>query len=167
MTRRVFYSFHYKPDNWRVSKVRNIGAVEDNKPASDNDWETVTKGGDAAIQKWIDGQLKGRGCTIVLIGKNTAGRKWIKYEIEKSWNDKKGLLGIHIHNIENAKGEKCDKGTNPFSTFTVCDDKRKLSSVVNCYDPPYTASQSVYNHIAENIEDWIEEAIKIRNNFKC
>ena len=26
--RRVFYSFHYKPDNWRVATVRNIGSIE-------------------------------------------------------------------------------------------------------------------------------------------
>ena len=45
MARKVFYSFHYKPDSWRASKIRNIGAIEDNQPASDNAWETVTKGG--------------------------------------------------------------------------------------------------------------------------
>ena len=77
MKRKVFYSFHYKPDNWRASQVRNIGKVEGNSPASDNDWEEVTKDGDDAIQKWIDDQLKGRGCTVVLIGNKTAGRKWI------------------------------------------------------------------------------------------
>lgn len=57
MTRKAFYSFHYKNDNWRASTVRNIGSVEGNKPASDNDWEEVKKGGDSAIQKWIDGQM--------------------------------------------------------------------------------------------------------------
>ncbi len=35
MARRVFYSFHYVPDCWRTSQVRNIGAIEGNKPASD------------------------------------------------------------------------------------------------------------------------------------
>ena len=45
MARRVFYSFHYKNDNWRAATVRSIGTVEGNKPASDNDWETVKKGG--------------------------------------------------------------------------------------------------------------------------
>lgn len=49
MTRRCFYSFHYQPDNWRVSQVRSIGSLEGNPPARDNDWEEVTKGGDAAI----------------------------------------------------------------------------------------------------------------------
>ena len=44
MARRVFYSFHYKPDNWRAAQVRNIGAIEGNNPASDNDWEAVKKG---------------------------------------------------------------------------------------------------------------------------
>jgi hypothetical protein len=28
----------------------------------------------------------------VLIGENTAERKWVKYEIKKAWNDKKGVL---------------------------------------------------------------------------
>ena len=40
--RRTFFSFHYKPDNWRAAKVRNMGVVEGNSPVSDNDWETVT-----------------------------------------------------------------------------------------------------------------------------
>lgn len=80
MARKVFFSFHYKPDNWRASQVRNMGVIEGNAPVSDNDWEAIKKGGDKAIQNWIDGQLKGKSCTIVLIGANTAGRKWIKYD---------------------------------------------------------------------------------------
>jgi len=100
------------------SQVRNIGKVEGNSPASDNDWEEVTKDGDDAIQKWVDDQLKGRGCTVVLIGNKTAGRKWIDYEIEKSWNDKKGILGVHIHNLKNSEGNQGTKGANPFSNFT-------------------------------------------------
>lgn len=44
MARNVFFSFHYKPDNWRTSQVRNIGVVEGSKALSDNNWETVTKG---------------------------------------------------------------------------------------------------------------------------
>ena len=51
MARKCFYSFHYKPDNWRVSKIRNIGVVEGNKPASDNDWETITGGGGKKIKR--------------------------------------------------------------------------------------------------------------------
>ena len=54
--RRIFYSFHYKPDHWRAATVRNIGSIEGNKPAADNDWEAVKKGGDVAIKRWIAGR---------------------------------------------------------------------------------------------------------------
>src|SRR5436190_12690971 len=99
MARRSFYSFHYMPDNWRASQVRNMGVIEGNRPCSDNDWESVTRGGDAAIQRWIDEQLDGKSCVVVLIGANTANRKWINYEITKGWNTKKGVVGVHVHNL--------------------------------------------------------------------
>ncbi len=165
MARKVFYSFHYKPDNWRASQVRNIGTVEGNTPVSDNDWEKITGGGDEAIKKWIDKQLEGRSCTIVLIGEKTAGRKYIKYEIEKSWNSVKGVLGIYIHNLKDSDGNQASKGNNPFDDFTVGKDKEELSSIVKAYNPPYSTSTNVYDHIKKNLSSWVEEAITIRNNY--
>lgn len=165
MSRKVFYSFHFTPDSWRASQVRNIGIVEGNQPVSDNDWEDVKKGGDDAIQKWINNQLHGRSCTIVLIGKNTAGRKWIKYEIEKSWNDGKGVVGIYVHNLKNANSEQTSKGNNPFDDFTMKRDGKKLSSIAKVYDPPYSNSTDVYGYIKNNLESWVEEAISIRENY--
>ena len=166
MARKIFFSFHYKPDNWRAATVRNIGVVEGNAPVSDNKWEEITKGGDKAIQKWIDGQLSGKSCSIVLVGAGTAGRKWIDYEVKNSWNGRKGLLGIYIHNLKNSAGKQSTKGKNPFASFTVSKDKKRLSNIVKAYDPPYTTSKKVYDHIASNLEDWVEEAVSIRENFK-
>src|SRR5579864_8954402 len=131
MPRKAFYSFHYKPDNSRASQVRNMGAIEGNVPVSDNDWESVTKGGDAAIQKWIAEQLVGTSCTIVLVGQNTAGRKWISHEISESWNRGKGVVGIHIHNLKDLAGLQSVSGTNPFDFVTFTNNKQKLSSVVD------------------------------------
>lgn len=165
MTRRVFFSFHYVPDNWRAAQVRNIGAIEGNVPASDNDWETIKNSGDTAIENWIKGQLKGRTCTIVLVGTNTAGRKWINYEIKESWNSGKGLVGIHIHNLKDRAGNQSGKGSNPFSGFTVGSDKKPLSNIVKLYDPPYSISTNVYDYIKNNIATWIDEAIEIRNKY--
>lgn len=165
MARRVFYSFHYKPDNWRASQVRNMGVIEGNRPVSDNDWEEVKRGGDQAIKNWIAEQMKGKSCVIVLIGENTAGRKWIKYEIEKGWNDGKGVVGIYIHNLKNKDGDKANKGRNPFDDFTVGEEKKKLSSIVKAYNPPYQSSTNVYDYIKNNLEDWVEEAITIRNDY--
>lgn len=165
MARRVFFSFHYKPDNWRAAQVRNMGVIEGNAPVSDNDWEQITKRGDAAIQKWIDDQFHGKSCAIVLIGTNTAGRKWIKYEIKKAWDDGKGLLGIYIHNLKDKDGNQSSKGRNPFEDFTITRDGSELSSIVKAYDPPYTTSTKVYDYIASNLADWVEEAISIRENY--
>ncbi|MFP7753460.1 TIR domain-containing protein [Thermodesulfobacteriota bacterium B35] len=163
MARRAFYSFHYKPDNWRASQVRNMGVIEGNKPATDNDWETIKRGGDTAIKRWINGQLQGKSVAIVLIGENTAGRKWIKYEIEKAWNDGKGLLGIYIHNLKDKDGKQSSKGRNPFDDFNI--NGVSLAKIVKAYDPPYSTSTNVYSHIKENLSDWIEKAIEIRGNY--
>ncbi len=165
MARRVFYSCHYLPDAWRTSQVRNIGAIDGSKPASDNDWETVKKGGDKAIQRWIDDQLNGRSCTVVLIGKDTANRKWINYEIEKSWNDKKGLVGIYVHNLKDSSQSQSTRGSNPFDYMTMKRDNAKMSSLVKAYNPPYTVSKLVYDYISQNIAAWIDEAVKIRDNY--
>jgi hypothetical protein len=39
-----------------------------------------------------------------------------------------------------------------------------LSSIVKAYDPPYSSSTNVYDHIKTNLADWVEEAVEIRNN---
>ena len=140
-----------------------MGVIEGNRPVSDNKWEEITSGGDKAIREWINEQMQGKSCAIVLIGANTASRKWIKYEIKKAWDDGKGVLGIYIHNLKNKDGEQSSKGRNPFEDFTVGDEK--ISKIVNAYDPPYSTSTYVYDHIKENLEDWVEEAIKIRNEY--
>jgi hypothetical protein len=162
MARRVFYSFHYKSDNWRASVVRNIGAIEGNKPASDNDWETITSGGDESIKRWIAGQMKDRSCTVVLVGTETANRKWINYEINKSWNDGMGVVGIRIHGLENSQGETSTMGSNPFDFITYDNSQQKLSSIVKCYTPAGSTSKERYRWIENHLANVIEEAIMIR-----
>ena len=164
MARRVFYSFHYKNDNWRAATVRSIGTVEGNKPASDNDWETVKRGGDAAIKRWIASQMDRRTCTVVLVGSQTANRKWIKYEIVKSWDDGMGVVGIYIHGLKNQEGRLSTKGANPFDSIGYGNSGKKLSSIVKCYNPIGTSSQARYDWIKKHLSNAIEEAIEIRNN---
>ena len=163
MARRSFYSFHYKPDNWRASQVRNMGVVDGNRPCTDNDWETITKGGDDKIKKWIAEQLDGKSCVIVLIGTGTAGRKWINYEIVKGWDDGKGVVGVHVHNLFDSEKKQATKGANPFASIKYGSTKM-LSSIVKAYDPPYSTSTSVYDYIKNNLSDWVDEAVAIRAN---
>ncbi|MBF0232758.1 MAG: TIR domain-containing protein [Desulfamplus sp.] len=154
--RQVFYSFHYDNDVFRVQQIRNIGALEDNKPVSANDWETVQKGGDKAIEKWINDNMNHRSCVVVLIGEETHKRPWVKYEIQKAWKDGKGLLGVYIHNLKDPKTGKCNKGKNPFEQFTF-KDKNENVKQIPCKNP---LTSDAYNDIKNNLEDWIEEAIR-------
>jgi Thoeris protein ThsB, TIR-like domain len=163
MARRVFYSFHYKPDVFRVSQVRNIGSIEANRPATDNDWETVKSGKDPAIKRWITEQMKGRSCTVVLVGQNTANRKWINHEIIKSWDEGMGVVGIRIHGLKNSDGYISKMGNNPFNYIGYGNTGKKLSSIVKCYNPAGSNSKKRYVWIAKHLENAIEEAIRIRN----
>ena len=162
MARKCFFSFHYIPDNWRASTIRGIGAIEGNQPALDNDWEKVTRNGDAEIEKWISAQMEGRTCAIILVGENTAKRKWIDYEIKKAWANKMGVLAIHIHGIKDSTGAISGKGQNPFAHFTL--GEKAFSSIAQVYDPVGADSKAKYNYIAANIDAWIEKAIETRKN---
>lgn len=166
MARKTFYSFHYVPDAWRAGQVRSMGVVDGNVPAADNDWETVTKGGDVAIANWIANQMNGRSCTVVLAGAQTAGRKWIKHEIIESWNAKMGVLAIHIDMLKDTKGLQSLRGANPLSSITLKSGTVNLSSVATCHVPPYTDSARAYSYIKTNLPGWIEDAIKIRADYK-
>jgi len=164
MARHIFFSFHYKPDAWRASTVRSIGSIEGNKPANDNDWETVISQSDSAIKNWIASQMQGRSCTIVLVGSDTANRKWINHEIVQSWNNGMGVVGIRIHGLKNSLGFVSKSGANPFDYITYGDNGKKLSSIVKCYNPPGADSKQRYDWIKNNIAAAADEAVEIRRN---
>ena len=156
--RQVFFSFEYAKDNWRASQVRNMGKVDKSSTFSDNDWEKVRSLSDWSIKQWIESQLKMRSCLVVLIGTTTSTRPWVKYEIEKAYKMKKGIVGIYVHNLKDSKGNQSNKGCNPFYNLYT-EDGHRLSNYVTCYDSHYKSSQYVYNDISNNIEQLIEEAI--------
>lgn len=160
MTRRVYFSFHYANDARRVQQIRNMGAFEDDKPVSPSAWEEIKRKGDGAVEKWIDEKMSQCSCVAVLIGSETASRKWVKYEIEHAWRSNKGLLGIYIHNIKDPISGICSKGENPFTKVRV--DYMNLSNIIHCHNPD---SYDAYRDIRMNLDKWVEDAIKIRNLY--
>jgi MTH538 TIR-like domain (DUF1863) len=100
----------------------------------------------------------------VLVGNQTAGRKWISYEISKAWNESKGVVGIRIHGLKDMAGNTVSSGGNPFDSVTFTSDGSKLSSVVKLYDPTnyVLGSTETYANIKKGLAGWIEEAIAIR-----
>jgi hypothetical protein len=160
MAKQCFLSFYYKADSWRVQQIKNIGTIEEQPLLSANKWEEIKRKGDAAIKEWIESNLRGKQCLVVLVGTQTAGRRWVKHEIKRAGEKGMGVLGIYIHNLKDAEGNQTAKGSNPFLGLTV--EGENVTSFARMYDPPYSTSTYVYQHIAENISGWIDTAISLR-----
>lgn len=143
MARKVFFSFHYQRDIWRASNIRNSGVVEGQAAAGFSDasiWEEAKKKGDATIKKMIDDALIGTSVTAVLIGAQTANRKYVNYEIEKSIERGNGILGIYIYNIKDQNG----------NTDTIGAIPQKLKD----------GGYNVYTWDRSKFGDWVEAAYK-------
>ena len=142
MTRCVFFSFEYE-DVWRANVVRNSWVTHGTSvPFWDAaDLEKVKKQSEAAIRRWIDGQLKGTSVTAVLVGANTCDSEWVKYEIEQSIERGNGLLQIDIGFIED-------------------EDGRLSRCCGQMLDPRYGRYDWVINDGYPNIKSWIEKAAK-------
>ncbi len=143
--RRTFFSFHFQNDIWRANVVRKTHAVEAvaRVPFLDSSlWEEAKKKDDAAIKNMIDEALKGTSVTVVLIGTDTANRKYVKYEIAQSIARGNGILGVRIHGIENQHGLTSSPGPVPAgvetviawnrSTFGASVEKAALAAGKNC-----------------------------------
>lgn len=164
MSRRVFYSFYYAEDAWRVSQIRQIGAIEGQRVVTSNEWEQIERQSEG-VKRWIDEQMKGKSCVVVLIGQNTASRPWVKYEIEKGWNDKRGVLGVRIHGLLDYQQRTSLRGPNPFDGLTLNNGKERLSSHVPIFDPAGNNSKEIYASIKEYLGAWIDHAIQVRQNY--
>jgi len=160
MARRVFFSFHYDRDIFRVSQVRNSGITKGTFEQAGfidhADWETLERQGEDSIKRWINAQLKGASVTVVLIGAETFNRPWVNYEIQQSYADGKGMLGIYIHKLKDPRTSLPDsKGRNPFENIFVTDSnpRRYLSDIYPTYD---WVSDNGY----ANFANWVEAAAR-------
>jgi hypothetical protein len=120
MARKAFFCFRYKPDYWRAITVRNSWTSNERTVAGffePAEWDGVKRQADAVIQAWIDAQLRDTTVTVVLIGRDTAGSKWIEYEIKASQAQGNGMLGIYIDKIKDSKGVTTARGANPFDSL--------------------------------------------------
>ena len=80
------------------------------------------------------------------------------WEVKKqSYKKGNALLGIYVHNIKNQNSETDIKGKNPFDSWHIKDVY--FSSIYKSYD-------WVHDEGRDNISKWIEEAIKLNNDFR-
>jgi hypothetical protein len=160
MSRHVFFSLHYAADRSRAELIRKLPGLTPNLEAKPSEWATIQRTGEFAFKRWLEQQLRGRSCTVVLIGAESAQRPAIHYEIKRSWELRLGLLGVHVHALRDAKGAQATKGPSPF-------DARESAlgadaALVRVYDPPEADAKLAYRFIADNLAQWVEHAVATR-----
>src|SRR5712672_200362 len=121
MTRRTFFSFHYKPDVTRAWVVRNSwvtkvaqGEREDAGFFDSSVFEAAQRQSDDSLKRFLREGLNGTSVTCVLVGAETCLRRWVRYEIFRSFMCGNGLLAIRIHSIADPSAGACGAGSNPF-----------------------------------------------------
>ncbi|WP_294353657.1 TIR domain-containing protein [uncultured Sphingomonas sp.] len=142
MARRVFFSFHYDRDIWRVNQIRNIGEIVGVAAAGFHDaslWEDAKTKGDKAIKALIDNGLANTSVTVVCIGAKSAGRKYIDYEIEQSIARGNGIVALRINHLKDKTGMTDPVGATP-------------QAIVNSQAPV----RSYVDHAM--LKKWIDEA---------
>lgn len=122
MARRVFFSFHFEDDIVRANQVRNSNVVAGADVAGffdHSEYNEAKSKGEESIKRLIREKLQNTTVTVVLIGAQTASRPFVQYEIEQSIARKNGLLGIHIHNLQDFDKQTSPRGRVPPVPATV------------------------------------------------
>lgn len=131
MARYAFFSFDYEDvKNFKVNVVRKSWLINHATETfvDGSIWEKEKSKGVALLKSLIDDGLKGTSVTAVLIGNETANRRWVKYEIVKSFERGNGLLGININRIRGKDQTISSKGVNPLErlAFHITKDGKKI-----------------------------------------
>ena len=162
MARRVFFSFHYERDIIRASQVKNSWLTQDRQEAgfwnASLEEEAKIKGDDV-IKRMIDEGLKNTSVTIVLIGAETANRRWVEYEIKQPCAMGHGLLGVYINGLKNFQKQVDHRGRNPLSHLGY-DNYQGSGRRVNL-DKIYPTYDYVIDNGYSNLGKWIEEAATV------
>ncbi len=159
MAKSVFFSFHYDRDAWRVQQIINIGALEEQTILTAQKWEEVKRKGDAAIEKWIAEQMSYKRAVVVLVGNQTANRPWVRHEIAYAWDNRKPLVGIRIHGLQDRNRKTDRAGENPFLKVKL-KGGGSVGDYVPLHTPSGTSSQAVFATITKNLTGWVEGAYK-------
>lgn len=155
----VYLSFHYDRDHSRVQQILNMGLIQGQKVLEAQDWEQVKRQGPDSIKSWIHAQMAYKAAVVVLVGAETANRPWVKYEIEYAWNNKKPLVGIRIHGLQDFNQRTDRRGPSPFARVSLRNGLT-LDNYVPLHDPVGTSSREVYASISRNLQSWINSAAR-------
>ena len=124
MAKRVYFAFHYQDViDFRANVVRNHWLTKPHRDAAGffdaSLWEDAKKHGDVAIKKLINAGLEGTSTTCVLIGSQTFNRRWVTYELMRSFKRGNAIFAVHINSITGKDRQTRPLGPNPLSYLGV------------------------------------------------
>jgi hypothetical protein len=155
MGRRVYLSFHIPDDHWRAKQVRKAWTTEEDHEAAGyvdpERWQELRRAGTDRIREWVDDELTDCDVTAVLIGDKTDGYELVNYEIKRSVAAGVGLVGIRVHNIEDADGDTAPRGSDPLDRYEI--NGTSLNEIFNTYDWQFENGPL-------NFDSWVDEAIE-------
>jgi MTH538 TIR-like domain (DUF1863) len=131
MAKRVYFAFNYQDViDFRANVVRKhnfMGGVESAGYYDHSIWEGAKKTSPLALKRLINTELGNTTVTAVLIGSETYGRRWVRYELMKSVERGNRLIGVHINGIAGKDQKTKLNGPNPFDYLGlhISDDGKK------------------------------------------
>ena len=124
MAKRVFFSFHYQDViDFRANVVRQHWLTKPDREVAGffdaSIWGNAELSGDIGIKRVINSGLEGTTVTCVLIGSETYARKWVRYEVLKSFRRGNSIFAVHINTIKGKDQQTKAKGPSPLSYLGV------------------------------------------------
>ena len=124
MAKRVFFSFYYQDVvDFRANVVRQHWLTKPDRESAGffdaSIWGNAKLSGDIGIKRVINAGLYGTSTTCVLVGSQTYTRRWVRYEIMKSFRKGSALLAVHINSIRGRDQLTKPRGFNPLRYLGV------------------------------------------------
>jgi hypothetical protein len=133
MARRTYFSFHYKEDVHRAWVVRNSwvtkvaqGERESAGFFDSSIFEAKEREDPETLKRFLRAGLENTSVTCVLVGTHTCLRRWVRYEILRSFMCGNGLLAVRIHSIAALSSPATESGHNPFQSLSFDIDKDRI-----------------------------------------
>ena len=82
-------------------------------------WENSQRTGSESLKELIREGIKNTSVTCLLVGAETFGRRWVRYEIARSVVKGNGLLSVKINQMVDGLGQTCLEGPNPLDFIGV------------------------------------------------
>ena len=123
--RKVFFSFDFD-DIMRVNNVRNSWKIDHPDAPYERSfydsslWESKKLEADEALKRLMREGVQQTSAVCVLIGSKTWESRWVRYEMARAVIDGRGLLGVHVNNINHHVWRRPSPlGYNPLAQLAV------------------------------------------------